>query len=206
MEEILDIYCEEHPEDEPLICMDEAAKQIVSDLVEPLPLELGHPKREDHHYARQGTQALFMFFNPLDAWRRVGCRDQRTRSDWSYEIRQLLEEDYPNAKKVKLVCDNLNTHHRASLYAAFDAETAHQLASRLEFHWTPRNGSWLNMAEIELSILARQCLNRRFASVAEMREAIEAWQADRNREGCGAQWRFTTADARVKLRHLYPNG
>jgi hypothetical protein len=206
MEEILDVYCEESCEDEPLICMDESARQIVSDLLPPLPMEPGHPRREDHHYQRQGTQALFLFFNPLAGWRRVSSRDRRTRVDWAEEVRRLLEEDYPQARKVKLVCDNLNTHHKGSLYAAFDAQTAHRLSRRLELYYTPRNGSWLNMAEMELSILGRQCLNRRFHSIPHMQSELQAWQTARNKEHCGAQWRFTTSDARIKLRRLYPHG
>jgi hypothetical protein len=204
MEEVLDVYTAEHSDEEPLICMDEAAKQVVSDVIAPLPMEPGKPRREDHHYGREGTRAVFLFVDPLAGWRRVSSREHRTQVDWAEEVRTLLEEDYPHARKVKLVCDNLNTHHVGSLYKAFPAEVAHRLARRLEIHYTPRNGSWLNMAEIELSALSRQCLNRRFESPARMEGELAAWEAARNSEASRIEWRFTTKDARVKLRHLYP--
>lgn len=204
MEDILDLYAAEHSQDEPLICMDEASKQLLADVHEPIALLPGQPAKEDYHYERRGVQALFVFFDPLRGWRRLSSRDSRTRLDWAEEVRRLLEEDYPQARKVKLVCDNLNTHHIASLYEAFPAEVAHRLARRLEIHYTPRNGSWLNVAEIELSVLARQCLDRRIGSPEELRSALSAWETDRNAEGSRVVWRFTTADARIKLRHLYP--
>lgn len=204
MEEVLDLYVAGHTEAEPLIGMDEASKQLLHAEQPALPLEPGHPQREDYHYERRGVQALFMFFDPLRGWRRVSCRDSRTRVDWAEEVRRLLDEDYPHAKKVKLVCDNLNTHHIASLYEAFPAAAAHRLARRLEIHYTPRNGSWLNVAEIELSALARQCLDRRMGSAAEWAGEVAQWAADRNRDGVRVHWRFTTADARIRLRHLYP--
>jgi len=202
MEDVLDLYVAPHTAEEPLICMDEASKQLLAGAA--LLGQPGQPAREDYHYERHGVQALFLFFDPLRGWRRVSCRDSRTRVDWAEEVRRLLEGDYPHARKVKLVCDNLNTHGIASLYEAFDAETAHRLARRLEIHYTPRNGSWLNVAEIELSILARQCLDRRLATAAELRAEVAAWQAERNAAGGRVEWRFTTADARIKLHHLYP--
>jgi hypothetical protein len=204
MENILDVYCETYDDEHPLICMDEAAKQITADVEPALPMTPGQPRREDHHYERRGVQAVFVFFDPLKGWRRVTSRDQRTRRDWAEEVRQLLDVDYPNARVVTLVCDNLNTHDITSLYATFDAATAHRLARRLRIEHTPRNGSWLNMAEMELSVLSRQCLGRRFESVDTMRSAITAWQKTRNAAQCGATWRFTTADARIKLQSLYP--
>ena len=204
MEEVLDVYHETYSPDAPLICMDEAAKQVTADVDPALPMTPGRPRREDHHYQRKDVQAIFLFFDPLRGWRRVISRDSRTRVDWAEEIRRLLEEDYPDATRVTLVCDNLNTHGIASLYAAFPPETAHRLARRLRIQHTPRNGSWLNMAEMELSVLSRQCLNRRFADVAEMQQEIVAWQTDRNRTGLGANWRFTTDEARLKLKGLYP--
>ena len=149
-------------------------------------------------------QALFVFFDPLRGWRRVSCRDHRTRLDWAEEVRRLLEEDYPQAKKVTLVCDNRNTHHVGSLYAAFPAEQAHRLARRLEIHSTPRSGSWRNVAEIELSVLARQCLSRRIGTREELESETGAWERERNADGSRVRWRFTTPDARVKLSHLYP--
>jgi hypothetical protein len=204
MEEILDMYAAEHSDQEPLICMDEASKQLLQNVQEPLGLQPGHAAKEDYHYQRRDVQALFMFFDPLRGWRRVSNRDSRTRVDWAEEVRRLLEEDYPQAKKVKLACDNLNTHHVASLYEAFPAELAQALARRLEIHHTPRNGSWLNVAEIELSVLTRQCLDRRLGSAEQLHGELAAWQADRNAEGSRVVWRFTTAEARIKLRHLYP--
>jgi hypothetical protein len=204
MEEVLDVYHETYTAVSPLITMDEAAKQITADVDPALPMAPGRPRREDHHYERKDVQAIFLFFDPLRGWRRVTSRDSRTRIDWAEEVRRLLDEDYPDAERVTLVCDNLNTHGIASLYAAFPPETARRLARRLRIQHTPRNGSWLNMAEMELSVLSRQCLNRRFADVAEMRKEIAAWQKDRNRAGLGANWRFTNDDARVKLKALYP--
>lgn len=204
MEQVLDVYADTHSEAEPLICMDEASKQLLRDTGPALPLEPGQPRREDYHYERRGTQAIFMFFNPVRGWRRVSCRDSRTRVDWAEEIRVLLEEDYPQAKKIKLVCDNLNTHDIASLYAAFPAEQTHALARRLEIIHTPRNGSWLNVAEIELSALTRQCLDRRIGSAQELSQELSAWQADRNARPSTVQWRLTTPDARIRLQHLYP--
>jgi hypothetical protein len=204
MEGILDLYVAEHSEEEPLICMDEASKQLLRDDQPGQPVAPGRPAREDYHYERRGVQSIFMFFNPLKSWRRVSCRDSRMRADWADEVRQLLEVDYPRAKKIKLVCDNLNTHDIASLYAAFPAEDAHRLRQRLEIHYTPRSGSWLNVAEIELGVLSRQCLDRRIGSAAELQQELAAWQQQRNEESSTVHWRFTTADARVRLRHLYP--
>jgi DDE superfamily endonuclease len=204
MEDVLDLYAAEHTPEEPLIAMDEASKQLLAHPRPPLPPAPGVPAREDYHYQRRGTQALFVFFDPLRGWRRVSCRDSRTRVDWAEEVRRLLEEDYPQARKVKLVCDNLNTHTTASLYEAFPAEQARALARRLELHHTPRNGSWLNVAEVELSVLARQCLGRRIDSPEGLAAEVAAWQRDRNADGSRVVWRFTTEEARVKLRHLYP--
>jgi DDE superfamily endonuclease len=204
MEDVLDIYAQEHSEEEPLICMDEASKQLLRDTTESIPLSPGQPLREDYHYERGGTQALFMFFDPIRGWRRVETCDSRTRLDWADQIRRLLDEDYPLARKVKLVCDNLNTHSIASLYEAFPAEEAHRLARRLEIHYTPRNGSWLNVAEIELSSLSRQCLNRRIGSVTQLKQELTAWQAERNQQKAVVKWHFTTSDARKRLRKLYP--
>ncbi len=206
MEDVLDVYAAAGYDDRhPLICMDEAAKQLLGHTQAPLPLAPGQPAKEDYHYERHGVQALFMFFEPLRGRRRVSCRDSRTRLDWAEEVRVLLEEDYPQAETVTLVCDNLNTHHLAALYEAFPAELAHRLARRLEIHYTPRHGSWLNVAEIELSVLARQCLERRLATAEQLRAEVKAWEQRRNADGSRVEWRFTTQDARIKLRHLYPH-
>jgi hypothetical protein len=204
MEDVLDVYSAEHTDDEPLICMDEASKQLLRNEQPAEPPAPGRPAREDYHYERRGTQAIFMFFNPLTGQRRVSNRDSRTRIDWAEEIRRLLDEDYPHARKVKLVCDNLNTHSIASLYQAFPAEEAHRLRERLEIHYTPRNGSWLNVAEIELSVLSRQCLDRRIGSAEKLQRELAAWQTERNATASTVQWRLTTADARIRLKHLYP--
>jgi hypothetical protein len=204
MAEILDLYTAAHCEEEPLIAMDEASLQLLAHVYEPRALPPGQEAAEDYHYERHGVQALFMFFDPVRGWRRVSSREQRTRVEWAEEIRQLLEEDYPHARKVKLVCDNLNTHHIASLYEAFPPEQAHRLARRLEVHHTPRNGSWLNVAEIELSVLSEQCLRRRIPDVATLDAELAAWMAARNAEGSRVVWRFTTEEARIKLHHLYP--
>jgi hypothetical protein len=204
MEKILDVYSAKYDTAHPLICMDEAAKQILSDREPALPLSPGQPRREDHHYQRRGVRAIFLFFDPIRGWRRVVSRESRRRVDWAQEIKQVIDEDYPEAELITLVCDNLNTHDIASLYTAFDAPTAHRLSKKLNLVHTPRNGSWLNMAEMELSILSRQCLNRRFESASQMDRQIEAWQTGRNRKQLGANWRFTTPDARIKLKSLYP--
>lgn len=205
MEAVLDTYRQTYSGRHVLIGMDEASRQLLSDEYAPLPMTPGTPRRVDDKYERHGVRQLLMFYNPVDGWRRVGCRDSRTRLDWAEEVRWLLEEDYPTAETVTLVCDNLNTHDIASLYFAFDPETAAALRRRLRLVFTPKNGSWLNVAEMELSILSRQCLGRRrFATAAELDAAVAAWQADRNARRCGTSWRFTTADARIKLRSLYP--
>jgi hypothetical protein len=204
MEDVLDLYVAEHSEEEPLIAMDEASKQLLRDEIPAEPMAPGQPARDHYHYERRGVQALFMFFDPIRGWRRVSVRDSRARIDWAEEIRQLLEEDYPHARRVKLVCDNLNTHSIASLYEAFPAEQARNLARRLEIHHTPRNGSWLNVAEIELSVLYRQCLDRRIGTEAELASETKAWERARNADGSRVIWRFTTDDARTRLWHLYP--
>lgn len=204
MEEVLDVYHAEYDTRHPLICMDESSRQIVSDEIEPLPMRPGRMKRQDDKYVRHGVRSLLVFYDPLDGWRRVGCRESRTRSDWAEEVRRLLDDDYPEAELVTLVCDNLNTHDIGSLYHTFDAETAGRLRRRLRLVHTPKNGSWLNMAEIELSILSRQCLTQRFASADEMDAAIQSWERRRNQQHAGTNWRFTTNDARIKLKSLYP--
>lgn len=204
MEDVLDVYALPPDPLRPLVCMDEAAKQLLADVVPPLPMGPGAPKREDYHYQRGGVRSLFMFFAPHLGWRRVAGSARRTREDWALQIKKLVDEDFPGAAAVRLVCDNLNTHAVASLYATFPPEEAHRLARRLEIHYTPRNGSWLNVAEVELSVLAGQCLKRRIGDAATLDAELAAWVAERNEEKCGVRWQFTTADARVKLRRLYP--
>jgi hypothetical protein len=205
MEEVLDVYEEAYDETHPLICMDEASRQILSDLVEPLPMQAGRLRRVDDKYERHGVRTLLLFYDPIAGWRRIGCRESRTRVDWAEEVRHLLDVDYPDAETVTLVCDNLNTHDMASLYQRFDPETAGRLRHRLRLVHTPKNGSWLNMAEMELSVLSRQCLGqRRFGTVEELDAEVANWQSDRNGRHCGTNWRFTTSDARIKLKRLYP--
>ena len=211
METVLDVYQQEYDEKHVLICMDEASRQILADLSEPLPArpkrgdKPGTWKRVDDKYVRQGIRSLLLFYNPIGGWRRIGCRESRTRIDWAEEVRQLLEHDFPDAETITLVCDNLNTHAIASLYSTFDASVAGRLRRRLNLVFTPKNGSWLNMAEMELSILSRQCIGgKRFASAESLDAAVHQWVADRNSRRCGAQWRFTTEDARLKLQSLYP--
>jgi hypothetical protein len=205
MEEILDTYHAPYDAKHPLIGMDEASRQLLADVFDPLPLKPGRPRRVDDKYDRHGTCSLFMFYNPIEGWRRVGCRDSRTAFDWAEEVRHLLEVDYPDAELVTLVCDNLNTHHLSSLYKAFDAQTAGRLRRRLRLVHTPVNGSWLNVAEMELSVLSRQCLGgRRFETKVAMEAALGAWAASRNASHAGTRWQFTTTDARRKLHALDP--
>jgi hypothetical protein len=184
--------------------MDEASRQSLGEVYEPIPMEPGHDKKEDHHYERNGVQSVFMFVAPNRGWRRVSSRESRTAIDWAEEVRQLLEEDYPEADKVKLLCDNLNIHNISSLYKAFSAPEAHRLARRLELYHTPLNGSWLNIAETELSVLSQQCLDSRIDTAERFNREIQAWQQSRNQSASQVIWKFSTNDARLKLKHLYP--
>jgi hypothetical protein len=204
MEQVLDAYAWPLNQDEPLVSMDEASKELHAQVRPPQPMKPGRPLREDDKYERQGTRALFLFFAPLLGWRRVSACEHRTRIDWAYQIRQLLDQDFPQARQIHLICDNLNTHQIASLYEAFPPAEAHRLTQRLHLIYTPRNGSWLNVAEIELSILSRQCLNRRLGSARVLRRQVHLWNTTRNRQASKVTWQFTTPDARIKLRHLYP--
>jgi hypothetical protein len=204
MEEVLDVYALPADARRPLVAMDEAAKQLLGDAVEPLPMEPCCPKREDYHYTRGGVRSLFMFFAPHLGWRRVDGSARRTRQDWALQVKRLVDEDFPDATVIRLVCDNLNTHAVASLYETFPPREAHRLARKLEIHYTPRNGSWLNVAEVELSVLAEQCLKRRIKDAATLDAELGAWTAQRNKDKSVVKWQFTTADARVKLRKLYP--
>ena len=204
MEQVLDVYAQPPSDDQPLICMDEASRQLLGHAIEPLPMAPGRPLREDYHYQRRGVRSIFMFFAPHLGWRRATSREHRTRCDWAEEIQRLVDVDFPHAKQLTLVCDNLNTHDIASLYERFAPAEARRLARKLDIVHTPRNGSWLNVAEIELSVLARDCLDRRIADAAELDAALSAWQTARNADASRVHWRFTTADARIKLSRLYP--
>lgn len=204
MEDVLEVYHRPPDPDMPQICMDEQPVQCVRETRTPLPLEPGHPQRYDYEYERNGTACIFMFSQPLAGWRRAAVRQQRTAIDWAEEIRVLLEEDFPAVKKIALVCDNLNTHTLASLYKAFPPAKARSLAERLEMHFTPKHGSWLNMAEIELSVLTKQCLDRRIPDRQTLIQETTAWQHHRNTRNQTIDWQFKTEDARIKLKRLYP--
>jgi hypothetical protein len=204
MEEVLDVYTQ--PEDPacPLVCMDEASKQLVGETRRPLPSRPGDVAHYDYEYVRHGVANLFMFFAPLLGWRHVQVTERRTQVDWAYALRDLVDVYFPDAVKIRLVCDNLNTHEAGSLYEAFPPQEARRILDRLELHHTPKHGSWLNMAEIELSVLARQCLDQRLPDHATLTREVAAWEAPRNGTQATMDWRFTTADARIKLKHLYP--
>jgi hypothetical protein len=204
MEDVLDVYHRPYDEKRPLVCLDEASKQLIGEVIEPIPAEPGQPERYDYEYTRNGTADLFMVSEPLAGWRAVKVTERRTSVDFAEVVRWLVEEVHEEAEVVVLVMDNLNTHKLASLYEAFPPEQARRIAERLEIHHTPKHGSWLNMAEIELSVLSRQCLDRRIETREELEREVAAWEEERNERGVEIQWRFTTADARIKLRRLYP--
>ena len=204
MEDILELYHRPYDEDFPLVCMDEQPVQLVKDTLVPLPPRPGQPRRYDHHYERAGTACVFLFTEPLGGWRRVSVRERRTAVDWAREMQILLETDYAQAQKVVLVCDNLNTHKIASFYEAFAPAVARRLVERLEIHHTPKHGSWLNVAECELSVLSRHCLRTRTGSTEVLRRNVAAWQRERNEHRCAVNWRFATDDARMRLKRLYP--
>jgi hypothetical protein len=204
MEDVLDVYHRPYDPTRPQVCLDEASKQLVGEAIEPLPPEPGQPGRFDYEYVRNGTANLFMVAEPLLGWRAVQVTDRRTAKDFAEVVRWLVEDVHPEAEAVVLVMDNLNTHKLASLYEAFPPERARRIAERVEVHHTPKHGSWLNVAEVELSVLARQCLDRRIEDRATLEREVAAWEDDRNQRAVETKWRFTTADARIKLRRLYP--
>jgi hypothetical protein len=204
MEDVLEVYHRPHDEKKPLVCLDEASRQLIGETVEPIPAAPGQPERFDYEYVRNGVATLFMVFMPLICWRSVWVTERRTAKDLAEVLRWLVEDVFTEADKVVLVTDNLNTHKTACLYEAFPPEQARRIAEKLEWHYTPKHGSWLNMAEIELSVLERQCLGGRIESKEVMTQEVGTWQDDRNEREVGVKWRFTTADARIKLRKLYP--
>jgi hypothetical protein len=204
MEDVLDVYTRPLDPRRPLVCLDEASTQLLADVAPPLPVAPGHPAWEDYEYRRYGTASLFLCHAPLLGQRHVTAGERRTKVDFAHVIKDLLEVRYPAAEQVVLVMDNLNTHTPASLYAAFPPAEAKRLADRLEIHHTPKHGSWLNMAEIAPSVLARQCLGQRLPDLADLRREVAARETARNAAGQAIDWRFTTADARIKLRRLYP--
>jgi hypothetical protein len=205
MEDVLEVYTRPYDEKRPQVCLDEGSKELATELREPLPLQAGHPKRIDYEYDPNGCCNVFAACEPLAGKRFLQVRQRRTKIDWAHFVRELIDVQYPEAEKIVLVMDNLNTHSPASFYEAFGPEEAWRLTQKLEIHFTPLHGSWLNMAEIELSVLGRQALSGRIGTSQEMHERVEAWQQARNRQQATIQWRFTTQDARIKLKRLYPS-
>jgi hypothetical protein len=204
MEDVLDLYSQAYNQNYPQVCFDERPCQLVSEKRTPIPAEPGQPERVDYEYVREGTCNLFAWFQPLQAWREVKITSQRTAVDFAHCMKELVDEHFPDAVKVKVVLDNLNTHTPASLYKAFPPHEAKRILDRLEFHYTPKHGSWLNMVEIEFSVLSRQCLNRRIPDIDTMKQEVAAWTKQRNEQQATVDWRFTSQDARVKLKRLYP--
>jgi len=204
MEDVLAVYARPRDPRRPLVCFDELSKELRADVRDPLPAIPGQPAREDYEYARRGTANLFLVCAPLLGWRQVKATARRTRVDWAEAVRDLVDVHFPEAERIVLVLDNLNTHDPASLYEAFAPAEAKRLWDKLEIHHTPKHGSWLNVAEIELSVLERQCLDRRLPNLEAVAREAAAWVASRNAERVTIDWHFTTADARIKLRHLYP--
>ena len=205
MEDVLEVYHRQYGDEKVLVCLDETSKQLVQETRQPRPSRSGSARVYDHEYQRNGVSNLFMLFAPLEGWRRVEVTERRTRTDWARVVRKLVDEDYPDKERIVLVMNNLNTHHPASLYQAFEPAEARRIAERLEIHYTPKHGSWLNMAEIELGVLARQCLDRRIPGREILEQETRVWQDQRNRDSIRVDWRFTTQDARVKLKSLYPS-
>lgn len=200
----MDLYCLPYDELYPVVCMDEKPYQLLDDILTPMPMKPGMPKRIDYEYKRKGTCSIFVFNQPLTGWTYINARERRTAIDFAHEIKELLTVHFPNATKVRLASDNLNTHVPASLYKAFPAKEARELLRRLEFHYTPKHGSWLNMAEISISLLARQCLGRRIPDLDTLNSEITAWCVMQSSRRTPINWQFTTEDARIKLRRLYP--
>jgi hypothetical protein len=204
MEDVIEVYHRPHDPDRPMVCVDETSKQLIVETRNPIPAKPGRPKRVDYEYERNGTANLFMMFAPLEGWRDVKVTDQRTAVDYAQMLKELSDTHFPQASKIVLVQDNLSTHKPASLYEAFPAKEARRLVERFEWHYTPKHGSWLDMAECELSVLSRQCLSRRIPDKESLTKQVAAWQRARNSKHATADWHFTTADARVKLKRLYP--
>jgi len=205
MEDLLDLYAEEFDPLRPVVCFDELPYQLVAETCLPLPLQPGKPLRYDYEYRRNGTCNLFMFFQPLASWRHVEVTEQRTKRDFAYRMKDLVDVHFPEAEVIRVVLDNLNTHSPAALYEVFEPQEARRIVRKLEFHYTPKHGSWLNMAEIEISVLERQCLDRRLAEVPIVRSEVAAWETLRNNQHATVDWRFTTTKARSKLEFLYPS-
>jgi hypothetical protein len=204
MEEILDVYQKPYSPEVPVVCMDEKPYQLLGEILEPLPVRPGSVKKTDSEYVRNGTCSIFMFVEPFGGFRHVKALERRTKAEFAHQVKELLEVYYPDKEKVILVMDNLNTHNLSSFYETFDAETARSIARRLEIHYTPKHGSWLNIAEIELSVMAAQCLGNRIPSLERLNYELFAWETYRNAKHNLVNWQFTTEDARIKLKSLYP--
>ena len=204
MEDVLHIYSLPFHPEVPVVCMDEKPYQLLGEAREPLSIRPGAKEKIDFEYTREGTCSIFVFTETLANFRHVSVRERRTKKDWAEEVKYLLTELYPDKEKVILVMDNLNTHTKASLYQSFPAEEAFELAKRLEIHYTPKHGSWLNIAEIELNVMTRQCLKRRISEIEKLSQQLSAWEQERNSSKATVQWQFKTADARIKLTSLYP--
>lgn len=204
MEDVLTLYAEPYDAKRPKVCFDETSRQLLSDTRTPLPVRAGTPARSDYEYQREGTRNLFLFCEPQAGWRHVEVTAHRTKLDFAHQMKWLVDEHYPAAEVVRVVLDNLNTHGAGSLYEAFAPEEARRLVKKLEFHYTPKHGSWLNMAEIELSILQRQCLKRRIGDEATLKREVAAWERQRNGTQETIDWRFSVTEAREKLKRLYP--
>jgi transposase len=205
MEDVLDVYTRPYDPEAPHVCLDERPVQLVGEVRTPIPARPGVLAREDYEYERHGTANLFLWYEPLQSHRHVEVTEHRRRDDWAHCIKDLVDVHYPDAKKIVLVMDNLNIHSPASLYVAFEPKEAKRIADKLEIHYTPKHGSWLDMAEIELAILSSQCLDRRIPDSEMLRAEIAAWERDRNETATAVNWRFTTSDARIKLQRLYPS-
>jgi uncharacterized small protein (DUF1192 family) len=205
MEDVLDLYEEPYDPQRPVVCFDETNKQLVAETRTGVPAQPGQVAHYDYEYQRNGTRNLFLFLEPQGGWRHVAVTERRTMQDFAYQMRWLVDEAYLEAEVVRLVLDNLNTHRPASLYETFEPAEARRILKRLEFHYTPKHGSWLNMAEIELSVFSRECLDRRIPDEATLQGEIQALEAERNRTHAWVNWRFTSQDARSKLSHLYPS-
>ena len=205
MEDVLEVYTRPLDPKRPLVCLDEMPKQLIGESRTPLPAESGQPERYDYEYVRNGVANIFCICEPLLGTRELTVTERRTRVDWAQQIKHLVDVRHPEADKIVLVLDQLNTHSPASLYEAFPPAEAKRLAAKLEIHPTPKHGSWLNIAEIELSVLSRQCLDRRIAEVDTLKQEVQAYQARRDALGSKVNWRFTTANARIKLKRLYPS-
>ena len=205
MEDVLDLYAEPLDSKKPVVCFDERPCQLMGDVVAPVPTKPARVRKQDYEYKRKGNCNLFVMVEPLGGWRNVEVTDRRTSIDFAHQMKALVDEHYPRAEVIRIVLDNLSSHTPAALHQAFPPEGARRLTRKLEFHYTPKHGSWLNMAEIEISVLARQCLRRRIADKDTLRQEIAPWQANRNRQQATIQWNFSTADARTKLNRLYPS-